>query len=30
LLENISITLKNMRIQFKQNILDTYLEQLWA
>jgi hypothetical protein len=30
LLENITVTLKTMRIQFKQNILDTYLEQLWA
>ncbi|MEM0449880.1 MAG: hypothetical protein QW520_08690, partial [Methanomassiliicoccales archaeon] len=25
LLENISITLKTMKIQFKQSILDTYL-----
>jgi hypothetical protein len=30
LLEKITVTLKNMRIQFKQNILDSYLEQLWA
>jgi hypothetical protein len=30
LLENITVTLKTMQIQFKQNILDTYLEQLWA
>jgi hypothetical protein len=30
LLENITVTLKNMRIQFKQNILDSYFEQLWA
>jgi IS4 transposase len=30
LLESISVTLKNMRIQFKQNILDSYLEQLWV
>jgi hypothetical protein len=30
LLENISLTLKNMDIRFKQNILDSYLEQLWA
>lgn len=30
LLENISVTLKNMKLRFKQNILDTYLEQLWA
>jgi hypothetical protein len=28
LVENITITLKTMRIQFKQNILDGYLEQL--
>ena len=30
LLENITVTLKNMRIQFKQSILDIYLEQLWS
>ena len=30
LVESISLTLKAMRIRFKQNILDTYLEQLWA
>ena len=30
LLENITVTLKSMKIQFKQNILDSYLEQLWA
>jgi hypothetical protein len=30
LLENITVTLNAMKIQFKQNILDTYLEQLWA
>jgi len=30
LLENITVTLKNMRIQFKQNILDAYLDHLWA
>jgi len=30
LLENIKVTLKSMKIQFKQNILDSYLEQLWA
>jgi IS4 transposase len=30
LFENISLTLKNMNIRFKQNILDSYLEQLWA
>lgn len=30
LLENISVTLKTMKIQFKQSILDTYLERLWV
>ena len=30
LLENITVTLKSMKIQFKQNILDSYLEQLWG
>jgi SRSO17 transposase len=30
LVENITITLKTMRVQFKQNILDSYLEQLNA
>ncbi len=30
LLEKISVTLNAMKIRFKQNILDTYLEQLWA
>lgn len=30
LLENITVTLNAMEIKFKQNILDTYLEQLWA
>ena len=30
LLENITVTLNNMKVQFKQNILDTYLEQLCA
>jgi hypothetical protein len=30
LLENITVTLKTMKIQFKQNILDSYLEQLWT
>jgi hypothetical protein len=30
LLENITVTLKTMQIRFKQNILDTYLEQLWV
>jgi hypothetical protein len=29
LLENITVTLKTMKIRFKQNILDSYLEQLW-
>jgi hypothetical protein len=29
LLEKITVTLKPIIIQFKQNILDTYLEQLW-
>jgi len=30
LLENISVTLNTMKIQFKQSILDTYLERLWV
>ncbi len=30
LLESISLTLKNMKIRFRQNILDSYLEQLWV
>ena len=30
LFENITVTLNAMKIKFKQNILDTYLEQLWA
>ena len=30
LIEHVTVTMKNMRIQFKQNILDSYLEQLWA
>ena len=30
LIEQITVTMKNMRIQFKQNILDSYLEQLWT
>jgi len=30
LFEKITVTLKTMRIRFKQNILDTYLEELWA
>jgi hypothetical protein len=30
LIENITVTLDRMQIRFKQNILDTYLEQLWA
>lgn len=29
LLENIAVTLKTMKIQFKQNILNSYLEQVW-
>jgi IS4 transposase len=29
LIQNITITLETMRIRFKQNILDTYLEKLW-
>jgi len=29
LIEHITVTMKNMRIQFKQNILDSYLEHLW-
>ena len=28
LVERITVTMKTMKIQFKQNILDTYLEQL--
>ena len=30
LVENITVTLKAMRIRFQQNILDSYLEQLWV
>jgi len=30
LLENITVTLKTLKIQFKQNILESYLEQLWV
>ena len=30
LLENITVTLNNMKVHFKQNILDSYLEQLCA
>jgi hypothetical protein len=30
LFENITVTLNAMEIKFKQNILDTYLEQLWV
>jgi len=30
LLDHIRVTLKTMQIRFKQNILDTYLEELWA
>lgn len=30
LFENITVTLETMQIRFKQNILDTYLERLWA
>ncbi len=30
LLENITVTLSNMKVTFKQNILDNYLEQLCA
>jgi hypothetical protein len=30
LLENITATLETMQIRFKQNILDTYLEELWV
>jgi Transposase DDE domain len=28
LMERITVTMKNMKIQFKQNILDTYLEEI--
>ena len=30
LLENITVTLKTMQIRFQQNILDTYLDELWT
>jgi len=30
LIEKITLKLKTLKIQFKQNILDTYLDQLWA
>jgi len=30
LLENITVTFNAMRIRFQQNILDSYLEQLWV
>jgi hypothetical protein len=30
LIEHLTVTMKNMRIQFKQNILDSYLEKLWV
>jgi len=30
LLENITVTFKAMRIRFQQNILDSYLENLWV
>jgi len=30
LLENITLTFKAMKIQFQQNILDSYLEKLWV
>jgi hypothetical protein len=30
LLENIAVTFKAMRIRFQQNILDSYLENLWV
>jgi len=30
LIENITVTLETMQVRFKQNILDTYLEALWA
>lgn len=30
LIEKITVTLKKMKIQFQQNILDTYLDQLYA
>ncbi len=30
LLENISVTLNTKKIRFKQSILDSYLEKVWA
>lgn len=30
LLEHITVTFKAMRIQYRQNILDSYLEKLWV
>jgi len=30
LVENITVTLKTMKVQFKQNILDSYLDQFYA
>ncbi len=30
LIERITVKLNNLKIQFRQNILDSYLEQLWA
>ncbi len=30
LIERITVELDNLKIQFKQNILDSYLGQLWA
>ena len=30
LMENIAVTFKAMKIRFQQNILDSYLEQLWV
>jgi SRSO17 transposase len=30
LIERITVKLNNLKIQFKQNILDSYLEQLWT
>jgi hypothetical protein len=30
LIERITVKLNNLKVQFKQKILDSYLEQLWA
>jgi len=30
MIERITVKLKNLKVQFKQNILDSYLEELWA